>query len=51
MSDGEQSLSFDQFASMADAVRHIHDEVKTLIKDPFVTDGPVKVGGGGGGKH
>jgi hypothetical protein len=45
MSDGEQSLTFDQFASMAGALRHIHDEVQTLIKDPFVTDGPVKLGG------
>jgi 3-deoxy-7-phosphoheptulonate synthase len=44
-SDGEQSLTFEQFASMAAALRHIHDEVKTLIKDPFITDGPVKVGG------
>ena len=45
MSDGEQSLTFDQFASLAGAVRHIHEEVRTLIKDPFVTDGPVKVDG------
>ena len=44
-SDGEQSLTFDQFRDMAAAVRHIHDEVRTLIKDPFVTDGPAKVGG------
>ncbi|MGD0249108.1 MAG: 3-deoxy-7-phosphoheptulonate synthase [Candidatus Limnocylindrales bacterium] len=43
-SDGEQSLTFEQFASMAAALRHIHDEVKTLIKDPFITDGPVTVG-------
>jgi 3-deoxy-7-phosphoheptulonate synthase len=45
LSDGEQSLTFDQFRDMAAAVRHIHDEVRTLIKDPFVTDGPAKVGG------
>jgi 3-deoxy-7-phosphoheptulonate synthase len=45
LSDGEQSLTFEQFRDMAAAVRHIHDEVRTLIKDPFVTDGPAKVGG------
>jgi 3-deoxy-7-phosphoheptulonate synthase len=45
LSDGEQSLSFDQFQSMAEALRHIHEEVRTLIKDPFVTDGPTPVGG------
>jgi 3-deoxy-7-phosphoheptulonate synthase len=44
-SDGEQSLTFDQFTDMAMALRKIHEEVKTLIKDPFVTDGPIKVGG------
>jgi 3-deoxy-7-phosphoheptulonate synthase len=45
LSDGEQSLTFDQFRSMAHALKHIHEEVRTLIKDPFVTDGPVNVGG------
>jgi 3-deoxy-7-phosphoheptulonate synthase len=45
LSDGEQSLTFDQFRDMASAIRHIHDEVRTLIKDPFVTDGPAKVDG------
>ena len=49
LSDGEQSLTFDQFRDMAGAIRHIHDEVRTLIKDPFVTDGPAKVSGLG--KH
>jgi len=44
-SDGEQSLTFDQFRDMAGALRQIHDEVRTLIKDPFVTDGPVSAGG------
>ncbi len=44
-SDGEQSLTFAQFADMAGALRKIHEEVRTLIKDPFVTDGPIKVGG------
>jgi 3-deoxy-7-phosphoheptulonate synthase len=45
LSDGEQSLTFDQFRSMAGALRHVHEEVRTLIKDPFVTDGPVRVDG------
>jgi 3-deoxy-D-arabino-heptulosonate 7-phosphate (DAHP) synthase len=45
LSDGEQSLTFDQFADMAGALRHIHDEVRTLIKDPYVSDGPITVGG------
>jgi 3-deoxy-7-phosphoheptulonate synthase len=45
LSDGEQSLTFDQFRDMASAIRHIHDEVRTLTKDPFVTDGPAKVDG------
>jgi hypothetical protein len=30
---------------MAGALRHIHDEVRTLIKDPYVSDGPITVGG------
>jgi 3-deoxy-7-phosphoheptulonate synthase len=45
LSDGEQSLTFDQFRDMAGALRHIHDEVRTLIKDPFVTDGPAIAAG------
>jgi 3-deoxy-7-phosphoheptulonate synthase len=45
LSDGEQSITFDQFRSMAGALRHVHEEVRTLIKDPFVTDGPVKADG------
>jgi 3-deoxy-7-phosphoheptulonate synthase len=45
LSDGEQSLTFDQFRSLAEALNQIHEHVRTLIKDPFVTDGPVKVGG------
>jgi 3-deoxy-7-phosphoheptulonate synthase len=45
LSDGEQSITFDQFRDLAGALRHIHDEVRTLIKDPFVTDGPAKVDG------
>jgi 3-deoxy-7-phosphoheptulonate synthase len=44
-SDGEQSLSFDQFGDMASALRKIHEEVRTLIKDPFAMTGPIKVGG------
>jgi 3-deoxy-7-phosphoheptulonate synthase len=44
-SDGEQSLTFAQFENLASALRQIHSEVRTLIKDPFVTDGPVTVGG------
>ena len=48
-SDGEQSLTFEQFRDMAGALRKIHAEVATLNKDPFVTDGPVRVDGAG--KH
>ena len=44
-SDGEQSLTFDQFGDMASALRKIHEEVRTLIKDPFAMTGPIKVGG------
>ena len=44
-SDGEQSLTFDQFADMAGALNQIHEQVRTLIKDPFAMTGPVKVGG------
>ena len=44
-SDGEQSLTFDQFADMASALRKIHEEVRTLIKDPFAMTGPIQVGG------
>jgi 3-deoxy-7-phosphoheptulonate synthase len=44
-SDGEQSLAFDQFTDMAAALRKIHEEVRTLIKDPYAMAGPVKVDG------
>jgi 3-deoxy-7-phosphoheptulonate synthase len=44
-SDGEQSLTFDQFADMASALNQIHEMVKTLNKDPFTMPGQVKVGG------
>ena len=44
-SDGEQSLTFDQFADMAGALYKIHEEVRTLIKDPAATAGPVSVTG------
>jgi 3-deoxy-7-phosphoheptulonate synthase len=44
-SDGEQSLTFDQFADMAKALKKIHEEVRTLIKDPFAMTGPIHVGG------
>jgi phospho-2-dehydro-3-deoxyheptonate aldolase len=44
-SDGEQSLTFDQFADMASALRKIHEEVRTLIKDPFAMTGQVAVDG------
>jgi 3-deoxy-7-phosphoheptulonate synthase len=45
MSDGEQSLTFEQFANMASALNQIHEEVRTLNKDPFAMTGPVNVGG------
>jgi len=44
-SDGEQSLTFDQFADMAGALNQIHEMVRTLIKDPFAMGGPIGVGG------
>jgi 3-deoxy-7-phosphoheptulonate synthase len=44
-SDGEQSLTFDQFADMASALFKIHEEVRTLIKDPAAIAGPVSVAG------
>jgi len=43
-SDGEQSLTFAQFADMSSALTQIHEMVKTLTKDPF-TMGAVKVDG------
>jgi 3-deoxy-D-manno-octulosonic acid (KDO) 8-phosphate synthase len=43
-SDGEQSLTYEQFADMAHALFTIHDEVRTLIKDPFAM-APVSVSG------
>ena len=44
-SDGEQSLTFAQFEDMASALKKIHEEVKTLNKDPFAMAGPVRVDG------
>jgi 3-deoxy-7-phosphoheptulonate synthase len=43
-SDGEQSLTFDQFEDMAGALFKIHEMVRTLIKDPYAM-GAVKVDG------
>jgi 3-deoxy-7-phosphoheptulonate synthase len=45
LSDGEQSLTFEQFADMSRALSKIHAEVQTLIKDPFAMAGPVTVEG------
>ena len=45
MSDGEQSLTFGQFEDMASAVKKIHQEVRTLTKDPFAMTGSVRAGG------
>jgi len=44
-SDGEQSLTYEQFADMASALFKIHEEVRTLIKDPFAMTGPASVTG------
>jgi 3-deoxy-7-phosphoheptulonate synthase len=44
-SDGEQSLTYDQFRDMAGALFKIHEEVRTLIKDPYAMTGPLSVGG------
>ena len=44
-SDGEQSLTFEQFADMAGALGKIHDVVRTLIKDPFAMAAPTRVEG------
>jgi 3-deoxy-7-phosphoheptulonate synthase len=49
LSDGEQSLTYEQFADTAAALIKIHDEVRTLIKDPYALTGQIKVGGPG--KH
>jgi len=48
-SDGEQSLTFDQFADMSSALRQIHTMVQTLNKDPFSMT--VSTGPAGAGKH
>ncbi len=45
MSDGEQSLSYEQFADMTDDLLRIHDELRTLVKDPYALTGLVKVDG------
>ena len=42
-SDGEQSLTFAQFADMTGALNQIHELVRTLNKDPFAM--PTAVGG------
>ncbi len=45
LSDGEQSLTYEQFADMASALAKIHAEVRTLMKDPCAMIGPVKIDG------
>jgi 3-deoxy-7-phosphoheptulonate synthase len=45
LSDGEQSLTYEQFADMSRALSKIHSEVQTLIKDPFAMAGPVRIDG------
>jgi 3-deoxy-7-phosphoheptulonate synthase len=44
-SDGEQSLTLDQFADMAGALTKIHEQVRTLIKDPFAMAAPAALDG------
>jgi 3-deoxy-7-phosphoheptulonate synthase len=48
-SDGEQSLTLDQFADMSNALGQIHGMVQTLIKDPFAM--AVSATGASAGKH
>jgi 3-deoxy-7-phosphoheptulonate synthase len=45
LSDGEQSLTYEQFTDLTDDLLRIHDQVRTLIKDPYAMTGPVKVDG------
>jgi len=44
-SDGEQSLTLDQFADMAGALTKIHEQVRTLIKDTFAMAAPAALDG------
>jgi len=45
LSDGEQSLTYEQFTDLTDDLLRIHEQVRTLIKDPYAMTGPVKVDG------
>jgi 3-deoxy-7-phosphoheptulonate synthase len=37
LSDGEQSLTLEQFAALAGLLRQVHDEVRSLQTDPALT--------------
>jgi 3-deoxy-7-phosphoheptulonate synthase len=45
LSDGEQSLTLDQFASMMDAITKVHAQVRELHGDPVLEGSALAVGG------
>jgi 3-deoxy-7-phosphoheptulonate synthase len=45
LSDGEQSITLDQFRSMMAALRPIHQLVRDLHGDPVLSGAALKVGG------
>jgi 3-deoxy-7-phosphoheptulonate synthase len=45
LSDGEQSLTLEQFAALMAALRPIHEQVRHLHGDPVLSGAALKVGG------
>jgi 3-deoxy-7-phosphoheptulonate synthase len=46
LSDAEQQLTIEQFADMMDAVRPVHEHVRSLHGDPLVAGPALGIGGG-----
>ena len=45
LSDGEQSITLDQFAALMAALRPIHEQVRDLHGDPVLSEAALRVGG------
>jgi len=45
LSDGEQSITLEQFASMMTGLRSIHELIRDLHGDPVLSGAALKVGG------
>jgi 3-deoxy-D-manno-octulosonic acid (KDO) 8-phosphate synthase len=45
LSDGEQSITLEQFAELMAALRSVHAQIRDLHDDPVLSGAALKVGG------